>query len=143
MVAEYDLRVETVELADFLLIAEAVLGVPAQELHHATKVGLAESALAAPFASFGGEDFYPSTAEKAAVLCSRIVRNHALPDGNKRTALVVMLDFIERNGAKWTAPSGEQDEMAAVIEDLAAGTLSEVDFTDWVRERIATDESSV
>jgi death on curing protein len=40
-----------------------------------------------PKASWGGVEFYPSFAMKAAVLLVRLTKNHALPDGNKRTAL--------------------------------------------------------
>jgi death-on-curing protein len=121
-------------LEDFLLIAELVLGIPAETVKHATKLGLAESALNAPFASFGAEDFYPEAADKAAILCSRIVRNHPLPDGNKRVGLLSMLDFIERNDMRWIAPS--QDELAQTIEWLAAGTISESDFIGWVRAHV-------
>ena len=83
-------QVEYLSLADFLLIAEVATGVPAEDLSRLPTLGLAESALAAPAASFGGVDFYPDFVEKAAVLCTRIVRNHPLPDGNKRTAFLLL-----------------------------------------------------
>jgi death on curing protein len=89
---------EPLDLEDYLLAAEAILDRPAEELKYVVKIGLAESALAAPFASFGGIDFYPDSHQKAAVLCSRVARNHALPDGNKRVALYLLLDFLLRNG---------------------------------------------
>ncbi len=43
------------ELADYLLIAEAVLGVPAELIADFNRIGLADSALAAPQAGFGGQ----------------------------------------------------------------------------------------
>jgi death-on-curing protein len=119
-------------LEDFLLAAEAILGVPAEKLARAAAIGLAESALAAPQASFGGEEFYPDPHQKAAVLCSRLIRNHPLPDGNKRAGLVLMLDFLDRNGIEWRPPEGGQKELADVIWRLASGDLSEADFTDWL-----------
>lgn len=122
------------QLEDFLLIAEAVLGVPAETIKHATKLGLAESALNAPFASYGGQDFYPEPADRAAILCSRIVRNHPLPDGNKRVGLLCMLEFIERNGWIWVTTS--QDELAQTIEWLAEGSMTEEEFIIWVRARV-------
>lgn len=124
------------ELADFLLAAEAVLDIPTEKLKYVADLGLAESALAAPQASFGGEVFYPDPRRQAAVLCSRIVRNHPLPDGNKRVALVLMLDFIERNGLTWTEPTGGQDEIAEMIENLAARRLSEGEFAIWVASHV-------
>jgi hypothetical protein len=38
-------------------------------------VALAESALAAPAASFSGEEFYPELTVEATVPCSHLVRN--------------------------------------------------------------------
>jgi hypothetical protein len=42
------------ELADYLLIAEAVLRVPVELIAEFNRIGLADSALAAPQAGFGG-----------------------------------------------------------------------------------------
>src|SRR6266542_6823634 len=78
--------VEYLGLADYLLIAEAVLGVPAEVLALSTDLHLADSALNAPAASFGGHELRPSFAQKAAVLCIRVCNNHPLVDGNKRVA---------------------------------------------------------
>lgn len=48
-----------VDLADYLLIAEAVLGVPAELIADFNRIGLADSALAAPQAGFGGIEAHP------------------------------------------------------------------------------------
>jgi hypothetical protein len=45
---------EYLDLADYLLIAEAVLGVSADEIARWPGIGLADSALHAPAASFAG-----------------------------------------------------------------------------------------
>jgi death-on-curing protein len=129
---------ERLQLEDLLLIGEAVLGTTAEALVGATRLSLARSALDAPFApGAGGGDRYPGLGAKAAVLCSRIVRNHPLPDGNKRVALIAMLELVARNGGRWRAPRGGQEELAATIERLAARELSEAAFTAWVREHVA------
>lgn len=47
---------------------------------------MAESALSAIQASFGEVEFYPEFQQKVAVLGHRLIANHPLPDGNKRTA---------------------------------------------------------
>lgn len=117
-------------IADFLLIAEAVLEIDAENLKYATDLGAAESALAAPFAGFGESEFYPDRATKAAILCSRIVRNHPLPDGNKRVAYLAMREFLARNDVEWERPG--VDETSEVVERLAAREISEEDFADWV-----------
>ena len=46
------------DLADFLLIAEAVLDIPAEDLAAAARLDLADSALHAPAAEFAGTEFY-------------------------------------------------------------------------------------
>jgi death-on-curing protein len=74
---------EYLDLADYLLIAEAVLGVPAEEIARWPGIGLAESALHAPAAGFGGVELYPDVIDKAAVLCTRLARNHPLPDDSE------------------------------------------------------------
>ena len=130
-------NMERIEIGDFLLIAEIHAGIPAKQLARMPRVmALAQSALAAPFAAFGDFEAYPNLCEKAAIYCSRIVRNHPLPDGNKRTAYDVMREFIDRNGATFKHPDGGPLETAAVIEDLAASTMNENVFKGWVLARI-------
>ena len=122
---------EYLDLADYLLIAEAVLGVPAEEIACWPGIGLADSALHAPAAGFGGVELYPDVIDKAAVLCVRLARNHPLPDGNKRVSYLVLLEFLTRNDIEWVPPS--VDETVATIERVAAGTISERELADWVR----------
>src|SRR5688572_20333207 len=50
-------------------------------------VGLLESAVARPKATFDGNDLYPSIFQKAAALLQSLLKNHPFVDGNKRTAL--------------------------------------------------------
>jgi death-on-curing protein len=82
---------EQIDIADFLAIAERILGTDGKSLRKAARLGQTESALAAPFAGFGSDLFYPDPAQRAAIVCSRIIRNHPLPDGNKRCGYLCML----------------------------------------------------
>jgi death-on-curing protein len=123
------------ELADDLLIAEAVLGVPAELIADFNRIGLADSALAAPQAGFGGVEAYPDFATKAAVLCWHLVKNHPLPDGNKRCAFLATVEFVERNGGTWIPASGDPDETDHVIRGIAGGEVSEAEFRDWIAQR--------
>lgn len=120
------------DLADYLLIAEAVLGVPAETIARWPGISLAESALQAPAMGFGGVEFYPDVIDKAAVLCVRLARNHPLPDGNKRVAYLALLEFLTRNHVEWAPPSVE--ETVATVERLAAGEISERELADWLRK---------
>lgn len=130
------LGVRYLDLTDYLLIAEAVLGVPAEELGRLDRISLAESALAAPRAGFGGEVTYPAFEMKVAVLGYHLVKNHPLPDGNKRAAFLSMIEFAARNGRDWSRAPGDPGETDRVIRGLAASELSVEDFRDWIAERL-------
>ena len=135
--------VRALELADFLLIAEAVLGVPAKRIAEESSLHLADSALHAPLASFGGEDFYPDFAVKAAVLCAHLVKNHPLRDGNAPVALVATIEFCQRNGHPWTPPPGDEDGAVTATRffELAAAPLSGeaiADLATWIARRMET-----
>ena len=134
-------RVRPLELADFLLIAEAVLAVPAKRIAEESSLHLADSALHAPLATFGGEDFYPDFATKAAVLCAHLVKNHPLKDGNAPVALIATIEFCQRNGHPWSPPPGDEDGAVTAVRffELAASPLTEGTVTDlagWIAERI-------
>lgn len=137
------MSVDYLDLADFLAISEIVLGQSAEDIAYVSRLELAESALHAPAASFGGVEFYPDLIMKAAVLCTRIVKNHPLPDGNKRVGFVSLIEFCLRNGLTWTPPSGDEDGEASarVILELAAGPGDEqaiATLAEWIRQRTAS-----
>jgi death-on-curing protein len=122
-------------LADYLLIAERILGLPAEVIANFDRIGLAESALAAPQAGFGGVEAYPDFATKAAVLCWHLVKNHPLPDGNKRCAFLAVVEFVERNGRAWLPAPGDPDDTDRVVRGVASGEVSEAEFREWIAAR--------
>ena len=95
------MSVRYLELADYLAVAAELTGLEVETLTRVAKLDLADSALYAPQAGFGSEDFYPDFVDKAAVLCVRLAKNHPLPDGNKRAAWVSLRLFVEINGWSW------------------------------------------
>jgi death-on-curing protein len=135
--------VRPLELADFLLIAEAVLEIPAKKIAEESILHLADSALHAPMAAFGGTEAYPDFATKAAVLCAHLVKNHPLKDGNAPVALIATIEFCQRNGHPWSPPEGDEDGelTAARMMAVAAEPLTEVmvaDLAAWIRERMGS-----
>lgn len=131
---------ERLEIADFLLIAEAVLGVEAERLARAARIPAAEGALAAPFASINGIPFYGDPVERAAICCSRIIRNNPLPDGNKRVAYECMREMLDRAGVAWPRPREDAAEIAEQVEGLASRRVSEPDFVRWAGLRARLGE---
>ena len=120
-------------LAEALTIAETVTGIDTVTLAKASRVELLDSALHAPQAGFGDEDFYPSLEQKAAVLCVRIARNHPLPDGNKRLAWQSLTIFLALNGRSLATTA---DDAVAFMLGVAAGDTDEDAAEVWIRERI-------
>jgi death on curing protein len=90
--------------------------------------GLLESALARPQNIAAYADDVPTLYRLAAAYAFGIARNHPFVDGNKRTALVAAIAFLERNGVAFAA---SQQEAYLTFYDLAAGKLSEEELTAW------------
>jgi death on curing protein len=82
--------------------------------------GLLFSALARPAASAFGVDAYETIELKAAALITSISRNHALLDGNKRTAWVLTVAFLNIN--EWDLDM-TQDEKFDLVLAVAQGSL--------------------
>jgi len=69
-------KVNYLNLTDYLAIAAEVTGLDPDTLSRVTNLDLADSALHAPRAGWAGEDFYPDFVDKAAVLVVRLAKNH-------------------------------------------------------------------
>lgn len=93
-------------------------------VRHLTGRPLAESALFAPVSGFGDREQYPGTTMKAAVLLQRIASNHALPDGNKRTALLCAILFSNLNGLDWEPPESDEPEGAETAEVVSVAEIT-------------------
>jgi death-on-curing protein len=96
--------------------------------------GLLESALARRknIAAYGKGK--PTLFRFAAAYAVGLLRNHPFVDGNKRTALVVAIAFLELNGVSLTA---DQEETYLTTYDLAAGRITEHDFEAWLQRNSA------
>lgn len=93
-------------------------------------LGLLESALAQPKASFDGNDLHPTLIDKAAASGFALVANHAFVDGNKRIGHAAMEVFLILNGFEIDASIDEQERL---MLDLAAGQRHREDLADWLR----------
>ena len=122
------------ELDEVLAIACEVLGLEVDALVHVTDLGLADSAVARPRAGFAGEEFYPSVEAKAASLLFGLARNHAFVDGNKRVAVLATLQFLNTNG--YDLDLSPVEEAYTTVVQVASGTPSVEDLTDWIRHRM-------
>ena len=100
--------------------------------HLLRDMGLLESAVARPQASAFGADAYPDLVSKAAALLHSLVLNHAFVDGNKRTAVLATVVFLDLNGCVVIWDQGDALDFILRLADHQVG-LSEV--TAFLRER--------
>ena len=87
-------------------------------------MGLLQSALARPHTTLMGADAYPSIDLKAAALLHSVCLNHALMDGNKRLAALLVLIFLDINGAESALTN---DQLFDLTMAVASGELRDVD----------------
>ncbi|WP_455720605.1 type II toxin-antitoxin system death-on-curing family toxin [Agathobacter sp.] len=92
-------------------------------------IALLESAIEAPFQSYGGEELYPTIQAKAARLGYGLIKNHCMIDGNKRIGTHSMLVFLALNGIDI---SYTQKELYEVILRVASGELTYSDLLNWI-----------
>ena len=93
-------------------------------------LGLLESALAQPKATFDGVDLHPTLIAKAAALGLALVANHAFVDGNKRIGHAAMEVFLILNGLEIDADVEEQERL---MLDIASGQRQRDDLAEWLQ----------
>ncbi|HWO15164.1 MAG TPA: type II toxin-antitoxin system death-on-curing family toxin [Solirubrobacterales bacterium] len=128
--------VHYLELGDYCRIAEEILGLEFERVAELPNIGLAESALASPRASFGDYEAYPTLIEKAAVLVERLARNHPLPDGNKRCAFLALERFLAANDRP--IEGADPDTDVPMMERIAAGEATPTEIAQWLERRTAS-----
>lgn len=89
------------------------------------------AALEGIFATFDGQELYPTAEEKGARLGYSLISNHAFVDGNKRIGMYAMLIFLEVNGIR-LACSNEDIVQAGL--GVASGGMSYEELLQWVME---------
>lgn len=88
-------------------------------------VGLLESAVAQPQASFGGEYLHAFPFEMAAAYLYHLVMNHPFVDGNKRVGLETALIFLMINNSPIEATD---EELVDLVLGTTAGEISKQDI---------------
>ena len=92
--------------------------------------GLLDAALESAFATFGGQDLYPTKEEKGARIGYDLISNHAFVDGNKRIGMHIMLSFLELNGIKLSCT--DADIVHAGL-GVASGEMDYEQLLRWVK----------
>ena len=92
-------------------------------------MGLLESAVASPFASYDGFMPYPTVKEQAGRLCYGIIKNHPFIDGNKRVGIMVMITFLEAHGIMLNCLNDDLVQLGLSVTD---GTFDEKDILEFI-----------
>ena len=93
-------------------------------------IGRLESVVSTQTQIVFGEELYPSVHDKAAAIIRSIIGDHPFTDGNKRTAMLAGLTFLEINGYEFMAHDGELEDFAVqvAVEHLEVDAIAE-----WLR----------
>jgi death on curing protein len=94
-------------------------------------MGLLDSAVAQPMVQFGGEFLNEDLFEMAAALHISLVSNHPFIDGNKRTALLAAVTFLDINGVPLEYPS---DALTDLTRRVAEGSANKALVADLFRD---------
>ncbi|MBC7524422.1 MAG: type II toxin-antitoxin system death-on-curing family toxin [Flavobacterium sp.] len=95
-------------------------------------LGLLESAINRPFATFDNLELYQSPEQKAAAILESLLINHPFVDGNKRTAYVLMRLILLENGMDIIADQNEKYEM---VISASTGNIRFDEILEWIRTR--------
>jgi death-on-curing protein len=66
-----------------------------------------------------------------------LIKNHCFVDGNKRTAALSLIEFLERNGYTLEATN---DELYRFTIDVASSALDKEDVSGWLEGRVVPIE---
>lgn len=93
-------------------------------------LGLLQSAISQPQASFSGEWLHSDIFSMASAYAYHICKNHPFLDGNKRTALASALVFLELNSIEIFDP---KETLLKTMLDLSQGKLDKNDLSNILK----------
>ena len=103
--------------------------------HGIRDINLIDSAINAPFQTFGGYELYPTFEEKVARLAYNLTMNHAFFDGNKRIGAGALGLLLEVNNVDLIA---NDKEVIDVFLDLASEKIGYEEFLEWIKKHISS-----
>ena len=98
--------------------------------HGIRDIGLLESAIAQPEASFGGQYLHADIFEMAAAYIYHLVMNHPFVDGNKRVGLEAALIFLEINNENLKA---SDQELVDLVLKTTVGQVGKREIAEFFR----------
>jgi death on curing protein len=96
-------------------------------------VGLLESAVFMPQATFGGQFLHKDLFEMAAAYLFHLAQNHPFVDGNKRVGAVAAFVFLAINGQDLIAPPEDYEKM---VLSVACGETGKETIADFLKRNV-------
>jgi death-on-curing protein len=96
-------------------------------------LGLLQSALGTPSATFERRFLHEGLHEMAAAYLFHVVRNHPFVDGNKRVGLVALLAFLGLN-SRWLEANTQTVE--DLVLGIASGKVSKAEAAVFVQQHL-------
>ena len=93
-------------------------------------IGLLESAISQPEASFGGQYLHADIFQMASAYIYHLVMNHPFVDGNKRVGLEAALIFLEINNENLNA---SDEELVDLVLKTTAGQVGKREIAEFFR----------
>lgn len=91
--------------------------------------GSLETVVARPYASYGGNELFPSSCDKGAALMESVIQRHPFLDGNKRKGLLAGAALLYLAGYDFVAP---RTEMVEVPVALAEHEIGPEELSRWL-----------
>lgn len=102
--------------------------------HTVLNKSLLEQSVNSPYHTFGGQDLYETTIDKAVQLCYSLCKNHCFADGNKRTALISMLVFLDINNVN--VNNLDHSSLSSLINGVAEGSKNKQAIHNWLETNL-------
>jgi death on curing protein len=113
---------EYLDRDDVLIAGSAAVG----QVVQVGDYGLLDAAVARPRTTVFGLDAYSDDYAKAAALLQSLARNHALVDGNKRTAWAAAWTFLHINGVM--LGEFDVDDAELFMNEVATDSDLQIDY---------------
>lgn len=99
--------------------------------HGVRDIGMLQSAVSRPKATFEGRDLYSDIHSIAAAMMHSLIQNHPFLDGNKRTAIAAAVLFLQLNGYEFNADNQEVENFTLSV---ARGEKNLEQISQWLME---------
>jgi len=96
-------------------------------------MGLLESALAMPAASFGGQFLHPDLPTMAGALLFHLVQNHPFVDGNERIGAVAARVFVMVNDGEFNPAPADYEKL---VLGVASGKITKDEVIQFFQKEV-------